>query len=318
VKAAEVAMRAIDPALSHWGEKVTRRIKEGKRAACPPTDSARVILPEIIQASVQRQLAGATTLQKAGEIFRSVKGQQPTLERHDVEMRMAASILAAMTKAKNDSGIETEAQLKSLADDQNGFWGKYRSALKSAFVKHLGKAVQTGINEVKDGSPLFSSETKRGAGVEFVRDAGVDVSWELLNTNAEQWAQNYAGTLVSQVTDTTKRMIADEVADWIRRGDALDSLKKAIFDILADPVRALVIAQTESTRAFAEGNTRAWKEIGVEGRRWYTVEDERVCPLCGQTLHGTVAAIGKPFAQGIDNPPAHVGCRCYLQPVVEM
>jgi hypothetical protein len=79
-----------------------------------------------------------------------------------------------------------------------------------------------------------------------------------------------------------------------------------------------MIAVTEVTRSYAEGNQIAWKESGVvEGKEWNTANDEIVarCPICWP-LHGVVIPIGEEFDGGFDGPPAHPRCRCWITPVV--
>ena len=92
--------------------------------------------------------------------------------------------------------------------------------------------------------------------------------------------------------------------------------------------RALLIAQTETTRSAAEGTRHGYKESGVvEAMVWHTVNDERVCPICGE-LHGKVVGLDGNFWDALpDNlklrykrtfqgPPAHPRCRCRLKPRV--
>jgi hypothetical protein len=49
--------------------------------------------------------------------------------------------------------------------------------------------------------------------------------------------------------------------------------------------------------------------------KWCTGEDDLVCPVCSE-LDGKVVGTGEVFAPDIDIPPAHVNCRCWIQPVV--
>ena len=46
--------------------------------------------------------------------------------------------------------------------------------------------------------------------------------------------------------------------------------------------RAELIASTEATKAYAEGNLLAWRSVpGVTGKEWRAANDEKVCPVCG-------------------------------------
>jgi hypothetical protein len=44
--------------------------------------------------------------------------------------------------------------------------------------------------------------------------------------------------------------------------------------------------------------------------------DERRCPTCAG-LEGFQRFFGGQFAPGISQPPAHVGCRCWVVPVLK-
>ena len=148
---------------------------------------------------------------------------------------------------------------------------------------------------------------------------GIDIDWELANIGAEDWARRYGFDLVRGITRTTQQRLQKEIAAWVNNGDSLGQLRKRLSQPNGpfSPKRARTIAVTETTRAFAEGNVVAWKESGVvERRRWNTSVDELVCPICGP-LHNVITDIDKPFPGGLQNPPAHPYCRCWVTPVVE-
>lgn len=87
--------------------------------------------------------------------------------------------------------------------------------------------------------------------------------------------------------------------------------------------RARAIAETEMQNAIQEGELRFWDaavasgevEESKVGKRWFTVQDDRVCPIC-RPLHETIVPLKSSFSSlgftGL-RPPAHVFCRCYMQ-----
>ena len=94
----------------------------------------------------------------------------------------------------------------------------------------------------------------------------------------------------------------------------IPQLKKRLIPLFGEK-RADLIASTEVTRAYAEGNLTAWKETGfTEGKEWVTANDELVCPLCGP-LDGEVVPINGDFSDGTHAPPRHPRCRCGVSPV---
>lgn len=87
--------------------------------------------------------------------------------------------------------------------------------------------------------------------------------------------------------------------------------------------RGRMIAETEMQNAIQQGERMFWEQAianeqvdgGLLLKRWFTVQDERVCPICAP-LHGQV----RPFVDSYssrgwtgESPPAHQLCRCYMQ-----
>lgn len=139
------------------------------------------------------------------------------------------------------------------------------------------------------------------------------VDFDVLNTDALEFAQKYHYDLISKINATTRKQVQDAMTNWIRSGDPLSVLEKQLAPIFGK-VRANMIAVTEITRIFAEGNTAAWASTGfVNSNRWMTARDDKVCPIC-RPRAGQVYALD----DLANRPPGHVRCRCWLQPVVDV
>lgn len=179
-------------------------------------------------------------------------------------------------------------------------------------------------------TPLVVQAAVDGARSAFTsaqrKDAGIAVLWSLINEAVRLWAQQYAALLVRGITQTTRTAVQAAIVAWIESGEHIDALVGSMATILS-PERARMIAVTETTRAYAEGNRRAWQETGATGMQWMTVQDELVCDICGE-LAGQRVGITEQFGyegrpgggdivQFAGVPPAHPNCRCYLQPVIE-
>ncbi len=144
---------------------------------------------------------------------------------------------------------------------------------------------------------------------------GVGVDWALVNQPVVDWARDYTLQLSTSLTDVSNKFVTDEITAWMESGQPIGALIDSLAPMFG-PTRADMIATTEVTRAYAEGNTATWKASGVvTARRWMTAEDELVCPICGD-LDGEEAGFDEQFGNEYDGPPAHPRCRCYIQPVV--
>lgn len=185
------------------------------------------------------------------------------------------------------------------------------------------------------------------AGAGSIRAGSIMMDWDVFNEDALTWLDMYLGgrpipgltqegayAWAWALNETTRRNVVREIDRWIRNGAPLPELELRLRNFFDDK-RARRIAATEVTRIYASGNVMAWKASGViDGKRWQTARDERVCSVCGR-LHNTFVelsggwefsaealatnpglkrALGAPLTVIV--PPAHVACRCWLQPVV--
>lgn len=134
--------------------------------------------------------------------------------------------------------------------------------------------------------------------------AGVD--WTLINTTAANWASTYTYGLVRELTEKTRAGLQTIIPRFYQDGWDLGQLRKALSRWYS-PVRADMIAITETTRAAVEGEKAVVDLLQSESGIvmipiWQTNQDERVCPLCGPRH-------GKPITDG-KFPPKHPRCRC--------
>lgn len=143
-----------------------------------------------------------------------------------------------------------------------------------------------------------------------VQPPGVD--FDLLNEAAHNYAAQQTFSLVTGITETSRKALQAEFTEWIASGQPLPALVDALAPMFG-PVRADMIASTEITRAYANSNILAWREFGVDAQKWQTAVDDIVCPQCGP-LHNQEYPLGD-----VDHtPPIHPRCRCYLAPVVRV
>lgn len=158
-------------------------------------------------------------------------------------------------------------------------------------------------------------------GVDLFRNSpagAVGIDYTLVNARAARAARAYAYDLIKGIDDTSAAAVREAIASFIETPGV------TIGDVIArlpfDEQRAKMIAVTEITRAYAEGNREAGEELQEKFpdvqvmEYWYTNNDDKVCPICGP-LDGTSVPLDEPFTTLEDGPiyrpPAHVNCRCW-------
>lgn len=128
-----------------------------------------------------------------------------------------------------------------------------------------------------------------------------------------------------QIEDGSRRWAADRARDFAQ--DYVDHGIQIVGKIGSDPL-ALVpddyieqtfgparvdsIAVTETTlAASAAGEVAVDATVGrSDGDTWYTVEDQRVCPICSPLHQQPRSKWSRFFPVG---PPAHPRCRCWIE-----
>ena len=144
-------------------------------------------------------------------------------------------------------------------------------------------------------------------------DAGVGISWDLVNQRAAEWASSYSFELVRGIVENDKRFLQTAVdafyRDKLTLGDLSDKLMRQY-----GAIRAEMIAVTETTRASVEADRLYVSELRKLGARMRgiveTNQDEKVCPVCGPKQGADVVDVGY--------PPFHVRCRCMVRYVNEV
>lgn len=177
------------------------------------------------------------------------------------------------------------------------------------------------------GNDLVRSQTKQ-------TELGID--WQVINEFALRFAQEFAGEQISGINNTSLGILRTKIAEWIEAGGNLEQLADLIEGILPDTdipegwtpgklewatsrSRARMIAQTETTTAFTEGNFERWRQIGITEAQWRTQRDTHVDDEICRPLHGVIGTIAGGWVNPKDGRtyriPAHPGCRCFPRPI---
>ena len=197
-------------------------------------------------------------------------------------------------------------------------------------LKGIIKLVDQGIQRIpesfwqsfqEDGIGAFRGlfeEVFLGHALDVLRQSPLPVDTQLINTAAVEWAKTYSFEMIQGITATTRPVVETAVTEFFSQpGLTLGDLRNTLSSTFG-PVRAEMIAVTETTRASVEGERAfadALKQQGVDfDRFWDTRNDDRVCPICGP-LNGVKEDDSGGYTHPVtgtryEKPPAHVRCRC--------
>ena len=178
----------------------------------------------------------------------------------------------------------------------------------------LAELIMEIILETQDGVSLFDE------------DMDLTLDYTATNTEAAEWAREYAYDLVKNIDAATSASLQQAVSAFV------ETPGMTIGDVMSllpfDAERAMRVAVTEITRAYAHGQQMAgdalkeqYPDVKVM-KRWFTNNDDRVCPMCGP-LDGNEVEMDENFYEPEDsyqdgNPPRHVNCRCWLNQYTSM
>lgn len=147
--------------------------------------------------------------------------------------------------------------------------------------------------------------------------------------------------VAKEVNNETEKQIRATLAQGMRDDDTISELTARIMNVFgtASSYRAFMIARTQSAMAQNYADVVAWEQSDVvEGKEWFTAEDEHVCGFCDEMdkkvkklnetffAKGDVVSFvdknGKPHEMVLDyrsitEPPLHPNCRCVLLPVLK-
>lgn len=205
-------------------------------------------------------------------------------------------VLATKLRGQLEKLLDILGDPPDLTKLQESFWNEAGEELTKAVMPVLEKAFLAQAQELIDE-------------IEF---EGVD--WNLVNTNAVNWANRYTFDLVTGINNTTRKALQDWIGSYYNEswtmGDLIDKLST-----IYSPVRAEMIAVTEVTRASVQGEISIADTIRKMNPAieltpiWQTNNDELVCDICGPFNEKPFEEWGHEYPDG---PPAHVNCRCWI------
>lgn len=299
--------------LKAWERKVLKRL--GKAAPYTiPFEPAHLKTERVL--AVRKALLSATTAE-------------------EVKAAFAAPFCVPATKTNTRQDNDELGRLEGDAAQEIA----QAFAQQLTAVRHIKGA--TSLNEIMvevrlalttSAEPLLTALTKLltggssagiGAAKQFIsQQAAVGFDWELADANASEWVKTYGFDLITGINETSATRMQKALEQWVNEVGTLDDLVESIRPIFANDAaterierifgvdRAQMIAETEATRAYAEGKITAYMasdlateppvvkppddshprcrcDIDLERRAgvwhwvWFTANDEFVCDICG-------------------------------------
>jgi len=267
-------------------------------------------------------------------------------ERVELERRAARRIGAALGEQwaaiRPESDEDVALMETRLADASKG--------LRDAVYQALRPAALLGVTAARRAVGLDTAAAAYSTSGGEGKPGGIGIDWTLVATYVLEWLDGYAFELIRDLDQTTRDTLRGAIQRWAQNGLPLADLIDELVTLgIWSRERAELIASTEITRAYAQGQIRAWQQTGVvRSMRWNTANDERVCPICGplgglewsegetvpgsidqQLADGVVTELGSPFVhpggggragrfegRTYEAPPAHPRCRCWVTAVV--
>lgn len=238
------------------------------------------------------------------------------VERQALEEKHAKRIYTAFQAVLLKIAPENTTTNNVTVDKAIERWRDNRNIVRDALVDMLTDGVLLGADVGRQQVEYLLGVAKA------VSVTGVD--WDMINVNALQWVtgggqfgvglgDGYANALLDTMTQTTENGLRTIFGEWIRNNLSYGQLVQQLDRTVFGRRRAEMVATTEITRAYAEGNRAAWRNSRIiKKMRWQAVGDERTCAICGP-LNQTTAELDRDF--GSYFPPAHPRCRCWVTPV---
>jgi hypothetical protein len=192
-----------------------------------------------------------------------------------------------------------KADAGPVANNDDEAWTLEQQLLTAAVIDIITDLVATGA---------MAGETLYGIPMGYTT-----LEFTTLDEAIMQSARKLTAEMVSNVTETTRKLIRESVAKSIALGEDISYATERIMRVIDNPVRAQLIALTEPVNAYQTGLKHYAKSTGAKEKTWDGLLG--ACKLCSPQIGKTIE-IDETFklsdGREIDRPAAHIRCRCGL------
>jgi SPP1 gp7 family putative phage head morphogenesis protein len=332
IKAQLVAM-----SLRRWRENSRNRLRKGR----PPRQFVDPLLPAELHDAVWARLSKASTREEVDAAFAAVgkarAGGRPAF--HSQADRIVAHYTSELQAALEHAlpGLDDAVKAAYAAPAQKAaaepLTPEQIAAAAAAAEKVLQARAQTGALETVVRS-LYGDSMLQGA-----HDAAQAANGPLVASLCgltmpedywDAWTPGYgqaaaqaadggmrdlldkADITVQGLNDSTIDRVGNKIAEGLSKGDSYETTAKAVREVVEDPARAELIANTEYARAMTTAAEQTYQELGVEQEEWLAESD--ACEECQANADASPTSVGDDWPNG--SVPVHPRCRCAQAPVV--
>lgn len=177
-------------------------------------------------------------------------------------------------------------------------------------------------------SPIMVAIFDAAGAAEAARIGGLD--FDTANEAVVAFARDASMRFAQSMTATTQDAIRNAIVEGAIDGLSTDKIAERVSAAISNPVRAEMIARTETIRSANAGAMELYRQAGFKRVRWLTAATEQ-CEFCdalngtewdvganlfevGDTVAGTSGATLTISNYGaIPYPPLHPRCRCAIE-----
>ena len=302
-------------------------------APSEPTQSEEPALmtPEVVEIPADAEAKTAEWALLSKKVERRIKSGRDPKTSFDSALISADEVTAVMARCYKGMTVADLADIvhaiKAPVDDMTPDELRiYNRIIKEMRAKgeqwakdiYNSDTPETSLREVI--KPVLDTELGTTMGKRIDR-LGTQFSIPMETDNEQRVIQDWLGDYVPKTTDKIDQTTADRIKPIIEMyrttpGMTIQDLQAAVLP-LSDPMRAKMIAITETTRAASQATVQYKEYLGQRGiqmqRVWNTDADELVCPICtGAVYNVKLNGLTEDEwpSEVSDGPPAHVNCRC--------
>ncbi|MHB8668811.1 MAG: phage minor head protein [Burkholderiales bacterium] len=324
---------AIRKDMGAWRSNARNRVRKGQS----PRRFTSSVIPAATSDAVWEVLRTARSRSDVDAAFsRAEKASSAEVAwaGHNYDLALAAFYASKVAAASRQTYGGLRAAITTAAA-KVAKAGAEPAAVANAGAEAARAAVQAGVTVAPDDllaviRDIYGDSWIAGAHAATVEQGGgASVVGSLSGLDAEidwdSWAPGWAAAAVKDadgglaelldtaavtvkgITGTALDRLGNLIAEGLAAGDSTDDIAASLDELIADPARAEMIAQTETARAMSAASLDTYKANGVDLLDWLTAAG--ACPSCDDN-----AAQGPYAPDDFPDLPGHPKCRCAAVP----